>query len=128
MARLCEVQCLNEFDAVLLETIDESLSSLGDSIGPVIYFHLERSFHIRKDEIPDRIGVFTQAIESIFGAGANFIEILIMKKLYEKVDGVFEWNESEQFGFAEYVARARCLFEEKNMIKTVEELVECDET
>ena len=117
-----------EFDVLLLEAIDEALSTLGDSIMHTVYFHLERSFHIRKDEIPYRLGAFTQAVENIFGAGANFIEILIMKKLHEKVDGAMKWNESERFGFTEYVARAKRVFQQKSTIKTVEELVECGVT
>jgi hypothetical protein len=122
-----EVQCLNEFDAILLDAIDEALYSLGDSIRQTIYFHLERSFHIKKEEIPERIGAFTQAIENIFGFGANPIKIMIMKKLSEKVGAVFEWSEFERFGFVEYVARARLFFGEKERIKTVEELVGWEE-
>jgi hypothetical protein len=116
------------FDAILLEAIDKALSSLGESIMQIIYFHLEKSFFIKRDEIPYRLGAFTQAVESIFGAGANFIEILIMKKLHEKVDGAMKWNESERFGFTEYVARAKRVFQEKSTIKTVEKLVECGVT
>jgi cold shock CspA family protein len=71
---------------------------------------------------------FTQAIENIFGVGANFVEILIMKKLYGKVGEVFNWNESEGFGFTACLAEAKRVFQEKNTIKTVEELVECEET
>jgi hypothetical protein len=117
-----------EFDVLLLEAIDEALSALGDSVMKMVYFHLERSFHIKKDEIPYRLGAFIQAVENIFGVGANFIEILIMKKLHEKVDAHFRWNKSEGFGFTKYVSEAKRVFQKKNMIKTVEELVECEET
>ena len=51
-----------------------------------------------------------------------------MKKLYEKIDGVLEWNKSEGFGFTEYVAAAKRIFQERNIIKTTEELIECEET
>jgi hypothetical protein len=117
-----------EFDVFLLEAIDEALSALGDSIMQTVYFHVERSFHIKRYEIPYRLGAFTEAVENIFGVGANFIEILIMKKLHKKVDAHFMWNESEGFGLAEYVSEAKRVFQERNMIKTVEELVECEET
>ena len=117
-----------DFEKLLLEAIDDGLSALGESAKQAIYYHLDRSFNIKKEEIPSRMITFTQAIENIFGVGAHFIEILIMKRLFEKVDGVFLWDESERFGFAEYVAKAKRVFQEKNMIKTVEELVECPET
>jgi hypothetical protein len=118
----------DEFEKVLLEAIDDGLSALGESVKQAIYYHLERSFNIKKEEIPTRMIAFTQAVENIFGVGANFIEILIMRKLYEKVDGTFKWNESEGFGFPEYVTKAKRVFQEKNIIKRVEELVECEET
>jgi hypothetical protein len=117
-----------EFDVLLLEAMDEALSALGDSIMLAVYFHVERSFHIKRDEIPCRLGEFTEAVENIFGAGASFIEILIMKKLHEKVDARFMWNEAEEFGLVQYVSEAKRIFQRKNMIKTMEELVECEET
>jgi hypothetical protein len=117
-----------EFDVLLLESIDEALSALGDSILQTVYFHVERSFHIKKHEIPYRLGAFTEAVENIFGVGANFIEILIMKKLHAKVDAHFMSNESEEFGLVQYVSEAKRVFQQKSMIKTVEELVECEET
>jgi ribosomal protein L23 len=117
-----------DFEKLLLEAIDEGLSILGESAKQSIYYHLERSFNIKKEEIPSRITAFTQAIESIFGVGAEFIEILIIKRLYERIDVAFKWNEHEGFGFAEYVTKARHVFQGENMIKTVKELVECEET
>jgi hypothetical protein len=117
-----------DFEKVLLEAIDEGLSALGESPKQAIYFHLDRSFNIKKEEIPSRIMAFTQAIENIFGVGANFVEILIMKKLYGKIGEAFNWNEPEGFGFTAYLTEAKRVFQEKNTIKTVEELIECEET
>jgi hypothetical protein len=51
-----------------------------------------------------------------------------MKKLHKKVDAHFRWKKSEEFGLVQYVSEAKRVFQEKNMIKTVEELVECEET
>lgn len=112
-----------EFDALLLESIDEALSVLSDSVMKAVYFHLERSFNIKKDEIPCRLGAFTQAVENIFGVGANFVEILIMKKLHEKVNAHFRWNESKGFELAQYISEAKRVFEKKNVIKAIGELV-----
>jgi len=116
-----------DFEKLLLEAVDEGLSSLGESSKQAIYFHLKKSFSIRKREIPSKIEAFAKAIEKIFGLGANFLEILIMKRLYEKIGGVFEWHESTEFAFTEYVAVAKRNFHEKKGSKTTEELVECEE-
>jgi hypothetical protein len=116
-----------DFEKLLLEAVDEGLSSLGEPSKQAIYFHLERGFNIKKQEIPYRIKAFAKAIEKIFGLGANFLESLIMKRLYEKIGGAFEWHEPTDFAFTEYVAVARRSFEEKNGIIRAEELVKCEE-
>lgn len=114
----------SQFDALLLEAIDKALSSLGESIMQIIYFHLEKSFHVKREEIPDRLGAFTQAVENIFGVGADVLEVLIANKLYEEIGEVFDRNESIRFSFAECVTAAQNCFQQKNRIKTIEELAE----
>jgi hypothetical protein len=117
-----------DFDRLLLEAIDEGLSTLGESSKQAIYFHLEKGFNIRKEEIPDEIEVFARAVEKIFGFGANFLEILIMKRLYEKLGRGFRWHKREDFTFVEYIATARRSFLEKNRIKnTVEKMTQFEE-
>ncbi|MCX8177963.1 MAG: hypothetical protein N3F10_06700 [Candidatus Bathyarchaeota archaeon] len=101
------------FDELLIEAVDEALSSLGESVKQAIYFHLQNQFHLSKDEIPRRIRDFANGIEAMFGPGARFIEILIMKKLYNKVGGFIEWDEHKEFTFAEYVEAARRSFQSR---------------
>ena len=115
-----------DFEKLMLEAIDEGLSSLGESSRQAIYFHLEKTFDIKKEEIPDRVSAFSQAIENIFGAGAACLEILIMQRLYEKVGGVLRWDKTKGFSFIEYVTIARRSFQEKSSIKTIRELADCD--
>jgi len=117
-----------DFEKLLFEAVDESLASLGESSKQAIYFHLERSFNIKKKEIPQKIETFARAIEKMFGLGANFLEILVAKKLYEKIGEVFEWHESTEFAFAKYVAVAKRVFREKERNRTIEDLVECQES
>ena len=116
-----------DFEKLMLEAIDEGLSSLGESSKQAIYFHLEKTFNLRREEIPDRVSAFSQAIENIFGAGAGCLEILIMKRLYEKVGGILRWDKKKGFSFVEYVTIAKRSFREKSRIKTIKELVDCEE-
>jgi len=97
----------------LLEAIDEGLSSLGDSCQQAVYFHLKKTFKINKRDIPHKIEEFADAIEKLFGHGAKFLEIRIMKHLYEKVGHVIEYNQKDLV-FTEYVAVARQTFLKKN--------------
>jgi hypothetical protein len=95
------------FDRLLIEAIDEALASLGESSKQSIYFHLENKFKIAKRDIPNRLKDFTKGLEKIFGLGAQFIEILVMKKLYEKVGQPLEWNQNKELRLVEYVEAAK---------------------
>jgi hypothetical protein len=76
-----------KFNKLLLESIDETLSSLGENSKTTIYTHLETTFHLRKQEIPNRINDFSKALEKLFGLGSKHFEIMFMKNLYAKVKG-----------------------------------------
>ncbi len=95
------------FDAVLLEAVDEALLTLGDSARQSIYFHLDKEFHVPRRDIPSRLKDFENGIDRIFGAGAKFLEILIMKKLYEKVGSPLLWDERKDLVLADYVMAAK---------------------
>jgi hypothetical protein len=73
------------FNMLLLEAIDETLSCLGESSKTAVYHHLETVFNIEKEEIPSMIDDFSRALESLFGLGAKVLEIMVMKSLYAKV-------------------------------------------
>jgi hypothetical protein len=107
------------FEKLLLEAVDEALTSLGGSAKQAVYYHLENKFKIRKDDIPSRLEDFMNGLESIFGLGANFIEIMIMKKLYEKVGQPLEWSEGKEFMFSEYVAAVKETFLKRKTIEKV---------
>lgn len=74
------------FQKALLAAIDEGLSSLGDSPKQAILFHIELSFKVKRDEIPEKLTEFSKALEKLFGTGAIYIEKLIVKKLYTMLD------------------------------------------
>jgi hypothetical protein len=88
---------VKSFDQVLLEAIDEALSSLGESVKTSIYFHLEDLFKINRSEIPNRLSDFSSALEQIFGLGARSLEILFMKNLHAKVEVTIKWSTYKQF-------------------------------
>lgn len=98
------------FEKLFLEAVDEALASLGDSAKQAIYFHLENKFQIERNEIPQRLEDFAEGLQKIFGVGAQFLEILIMKKLYERIGQPLEWDKSKKLIFTEYVAAAGCSF------------------
>ncbi len=117
-----------DFDKLLLEAVDEGLSSMGESSKQAIYFHLEKSFNIKRQEIPCKIKVFEHSVEEIFGLGADFLEDLIMKRIHEKTEGRLTWHRSQDSTLTEYVVAARRSFlARKKTKKTTEEIVQCDQ-
>ena len=102
----------SEFDKLLVKVIDESLNSLGESVKQSIYFHLEHNFSVARNEIPAKLVEFQGGLEKVFGTGARFIEILIMKNLHSKI-GLSRLMEKKQFEFVEYVGVAKESFLKK---------------
>ncbi len=101
------------FHKLFLDAVDGAFSSLGDSAKQSIYFHLETKFKVPKDQIPSRLEDFENGLENIFGVGTRFLEILIMKKLYEtmKPKGrTLKWDEGKEFKFTDYVKTAEQVF------------------
>jgi len=99
-----------DFDSLLLTAIDEALLSLGESVRTSIYYHLERNFKVTQNAIPANLPQFQTALEKIFGLGARFLEILIMKNLYAKISCPLVMESKEELEFVKYVEAARQTF------------------
>jgi len=97
----------NLFETALIEAVDEGFSPFGNSSKQAIYFHLENTFKIKKQEIPCKIEEFADAIEKIFGAGAKLIEIRIIEALHERIQDFVHLPKKGELVFTEYVANLR---------------------
>ncbi len=80
------------YETILLEAIDDALETLGENVKVSIYFHLQTKFNLPKEEIPNRVTDFSDALERIFGVGSKKIEILVMKFLNDKIQVNYEWT------------------------------------
>ena len=105
---ILESQCSHDFKELLLEAVDTALSSLGDSSKQAIYFYLEKNFTVEKQEIPNKVEEFANAIEEMLGYGAKILEVEIMKQLYMRIGNGFEYfPEKEDLLFVDYIDAAR---------------------
>lgn len=98
------------FGKLLLDAVDSALSSFGDSAKRSVYFHLENKFALKKEQIPNRVEDFDSGLEQIFGLGTRFLEVLIMKNLYNKLGSkgaILTIEHVEEFKFADYVRAAK---------------------
>ena len=99
----------SEFDKLLVSAIDDALTSLGESVKQSIYFHIENKFNVARNEIPENLEEFQRGLEKIFGTGARFIEIWIMKNLHTKI-GLPLKIDSKKLEFVEYIGVAKKSF------------------
>jgi hypothetical protein len=95
------------FDDIFLESVDEALSSLGDSAKRSVYFHLEDKFGLEKGIIAKKPKELESGLDKIFGAGSKYIEILIMKSLHGKLEHPIEWEQNKELIFVDYVNAAK---------------------
>jgi len=95
------------FEKLFMEAIDEGLGTLGESGKHMIFFHLDKSYSIKKHEIPKKPEAFAKGLEKIFGAGASVLEKLIVKSLCSKLELKYEDIESRPFAdYVKYVKEA----------------------
>ncbi len=100
----------SDFDKLLLCSIDETLFSLGPSAQKSIYFHLKKAYNLTKNDIPSDLGCFQMALEHIFGVGARYLEIMVMKNLYLKIGQPLALSGSGELEFLRYIDAARDAF------------------
>lgn len=125
MSKNCENK---KFEHVLLETLDEALSTLGENVKKTVYFHLQQKFLIAKQEIPYKIDDFSDALEQIFGLGARTLEILIMTKLHQKIKPSYKWEGPNwlvpELTFSQYIELLKLSYEDNGKISQVEVIID----
>lgn len=85
----------------MLSAIDKGPLVLGEGVKHAIYYHVERKHQLRREEIPEKIESFHKALQSLLGAGAEVLEKLIAKALYDRLGLNFE--EREGWTLVDYV-------------------------
>ncbi len=85
-----------KFDQYLMESIDETLSSLGEVVKNAILGHLGNEFQINKADIPQKIVDFSKIIHKVFGLGADRLELKIVKSLNSKLHVDVQLTEYER--------------------------------
>lgn len=95
----------NDFEKLFMEAVDEGLRFLGESGRRMVFFHLERSYSIKRDDIPKKPEAFIAGLEEIFGAGASVLEKLIVKSLCSKVG--LKYEDKGEYTFADYLKDAK---------------------
>jgi|RifCSP19_3_1023858.scaffolds.fasta_scaffold157030_1 hypothetical protein len=102
----------DKFKAAVIEAVDESFASCSKLNKQAIYFHLENAFKIKKEEIPNQIEDFADAIEHMFGVGAKLIEIRIIEALHNRIHDFTFVPKKGDVDFKEYAASLRAFLQQ----------------
>ena len=93
------------FRDVLLQSIDDALLVPGEIVRAAIYDRVERSYQIRREEIPEKLELFHKALRDLLAAGGEVLERLIAKNLYRRLD--LNFNQHENWTLLDYVDEAK---------------------
>jgi hypothetical protein len=90
-----------DIEQIIAESVEEGLKVLGDSGKQAILFYLEKSFSVKKHEIPQKPEVFADGLKKIFGEGAHVIQKVILENLYSRLG--LKYEEKENHTFVDYL-------------------------
>jgi hypothetical protein len=104
----CPILMKNEpveaiFEATVGQAVDDTLSALGESPKQAIYRHLKIVYGIDKEDIPNKIEAFADAIEQTFGPVAKLIEIKIIERLHSQHEDFCYSPKNGKLDFVEYI-------------------------
>jgi hypothetical protein len=94
-----------ELEETLLQAVDEALVIPGEIVRMAIYERIERSYQLRREEIPEKLETFRRALQELLGAGGKVMEKLIVRNLYRRLGLSFEKN--EVWALVDYVNHAK---------------------
>lgn len=101
-----------KFKRLLLESVDEGLNVLGESVKHTVYYYVHNNSGLKREEIPLRPEDFSRALRNIFGSvGASFIEDQILKRLYMKIG--MEYVREKNLTFKEHIKDVMKVYQEK---------------
>jgi len=95
-----------KFNKLLLKIIDEELKQIfGESATLIIYNYLENNYSLKREEIPEKIEVFTRGLEEFLGSGAQVVQKITLQKLSSYFE--VQCQVKEGYSFADYVTEIK---------------------
>ena len=83
-----------ELRKALLEAVDHGLQVPGEIVRAAIYDRIEKSYGLKREEIPERLEAFHNALEDLLGRSAKVMERVIAKSLYSRLELNFTAHDS----------------------------------
>jgi hypothetical protein len=79
--------------SALLDAVDYALLALGEIPRETVYQCIEDRYQIRREEIPEKFGLFHAALRGMLGGGAESVRRLIMKRFCSRLGVTFDERE-----------------------------------
>ena len=94
-----------QLDEALLEAVDFGLLVPGEIVRATIYERLETVYGVRREQIPEKLPAFHQALRELVGSVANVLERVIAKNLYSRLELNFTYHDG--WTLVDYVSHAK---------------------
>jgi hypothetical protein len=92
-------------EKILLEAVDEGLLVPGEIVRTAIYERLERSYQVKRGEIPEKLETFQLALEDLLCKSAKVMERLIARSLYRRLK--LNFTQHDGWTLVDYVNHAK---------------------
>jgi hypothetical protein len=92
------------FHDFILEVIDGAFSKLGTETRQALYSILQKEYSLNKNDLPDKLEDFVNALENVFGASALLVEIDILKRIKTKAPLFMYIVQNADLYFDEYLS------------------------
>ena len=114
-----------ELEETLLQAVDEALLVPGEIVRTAIYERIERSYQVRREDIPEKVETFHKALEELLGSGAKVMEKIIAKSFYSRLGLNFiEYANCTLMDYVNHVKKARVSDWDTGRIQTGHSFVE----
>lgn len=64
-----------------LSILDRALDTFSTSVRAVVYYELEKSFGVKREDVPQKPELFVDTVDRLFGVGAVIVKRALMKEL-----------------------------------------------
>jgi KaiC/GvpD/RAD55 family RecA-like ATPase len=92
-------------EEALVQAIDNGLLALGEIVRDTLYDRFEKKYQLKREEIPEKLDTFHNALQMMLGAGARVIETQIAKSLVSRLD--LDFTENVDWTIVDYFHYAR---------------------
>ncbi len=93
-----------EVSRVLALALDDGLSVPGKIVRTAIYDRIEKSYGLKREDVPEKLEAFHRALEDLLGEIAKVMEKLIAKNLYRRLG--LNFTEHANWSIVDYVNHA----------------------